>query len=595
MFYGRSGRGDFITNATSCPGNNTTRLALEGEDGSSATKSYTTPVGLKNCGALPFSPGLSISPETTASDQPDGITTEVMIPHEPESLDTSQVKAASISLPEGMTLNPSAAAGLAACTEKQARIHSEEFGSGCPKSSEVGTARLDVPTLPGGSLTGSVYLGAQNESGTITNPPFPMYVVANSERYGVSVRIKGTVELNEATGRVTATFTENPEQPFSDLVLHFNGGALAPIANPLGCGTATTNSSFTPFSGTPAQSPTSAFTVTNGSGGSCANPLPFSPSQATANQAPGNGGANTSFVINYERPEGNQYLAAIQTVLPAGLVGKIPAVTPCGEPQANKGECPSTSQIGNVVVKAGSGSTPYIFTGTVALTGPYNGAPYGLSIVVPANAGPFQLGNVITRGTINVDPTTARVIATSFMPKIYKGIPLRVRSVRIEMNKQGFLLNPTNCGVLATESALAGFVPGGTGTNLSLTTPFQVNNCSALAFKPTFTASSNGKTSKANGASLVTNITQPAGQANIKSVMVQLPPQLPSRLTTLQKSCLEKTFANNPGGMPGDLESGWGDGDHAGAAGQAHGLGVPGRRTAARPSPTSTSCCPPTG
>jgi hypothetical protein len=550
VFYGRSGRGDFITNATSCPGNNTTRLALEEENGTGTSKSYTTPVGLKNCSAVPFSPGLSISPETTASDHPDGITSEVTIPHDPTSIDTSQVKTAKISLPEGMTLNPSAAAGLTACTEKQARIHSETFGTDCPKSSEVGTATLEVPTLPAGSLTGSVYLGAQNESGTITNPPFPMYVVANSERYGVSVRIKGVVELDEATGRVSASFTENPEQPFSNLTLHFKGGPLAPIANPLACGTATTNSSFTPFSGTAAQSPTSAFTVTNGSGGSCANPLPFSPTQSTVNQAPGDGGANTSFAINYDRAEGDQYLAAIKTLLPAGLVGKIPAVAVCGEPQADKGECPSSSQIGVVRVTAGSGPTPYTFTGTVALTGPYGGGPYGLSIVVPANAGPFQLGNVITRGTINVDPTTARVSATTFLPKIFKGIPLRLRSLHIEINKQGFLINPTNCGVLATESPLAGFVPGGTGTDIALSTPFQVNNCSALAFKPKFTASTTGKTSKANGASLVTNISQPAGQANIKSVMVQLPPQLPSRLTTLQKSCPEKTFANSPAECP---------------------------------------------
>jgi hypothetical protein len=217
-------------------------------------------------------------------------------------------------------------------------------------------------------------------------------------------------------------------------------------------------------------------------------------------------------------------------------------VTKCPEPQASSGDCPSASQIGVVGVTAGAGPTPFAFSGAVYLTGPYGGAPFGLTVVVPAVAGPFNLGNVVTRGTIDVDPFTARVIATSNLPTIVKGIPLRLRRVTVNVNKQGFLMNPTNCGVLATESTLTSTL----GATQSLSSPFQVGNCDKLGFKPKFGSSTGAKTSKANGASLETTLNMPAGQANVKSVLVQLPKQLPSRLTTLQKACPEKTFAANP-------------------------------------------------
>jgi len=177
------------------------------------------------------------------------------------------------------------------------------------------------------------------------------------------------------------------------------------------------------------------------------------------------------------------------------------------------------------------------------MTGPYNGAPFGLSIAVPAVAGPFNLGTVVTRSTININQTTARVTAESTLPTIVKGVPLRLRSISVNVNKQGFLLNPTNCAVEATESTLTstfGAVQSG------LSTPFQAEAGGSLAFKPALAASTSGRHSKTNGASLVTTITQAPGQANIKSVLVTLPKALPSRLTTLQKACLAKTFEENP-------------------------------------------------
>ncbi len=549
--YGTAGNGAFITNATKCPGNNTTVLSLEGAEKEVVKKSYTTLLGLNGCGSVPFAPTFALNPETKQQDQPDGITTELVVPHQfgATEIDSSQLNTASITLPEGMTLNPSAAAGLEACTAAQARIGSPVFGVACPEKSKIGTVTLNVPTLPEGSLTGNVYLGGEGESASITKPPYTMYINAESTRYGVDVRVKGLVTPNETTGRLTATFTENPEQPFSNLTLSFTKGPLAPVANPLTCGTATTETSLNPFSGNPVASPTSAFTVdSNNAGGACASPPPFVLTQSTVNQPPGNAGAATSYTLNVGRTDGQQYLSQIQTTLPEGLVGLIPTVTQCGEAEANAGTCPGASKIGVVGVEAGAGPTPYGFAGNVYLTGPYNGAPFGLSIVVAATAGPFNLGNVVTRGTLTINPYTTRVTATSAIPTIYKGIPLRLKHISVNINKQGFLINPTNCGALNTESVLSGIIGPGlaSGVTQSLSSPFQVNACGGLAFKPSFKAKTSAKTSKANGASLETTLNIGSGQTNFKSVMVQLPKQLPSRLTTLQKACSEAVFNNDP-------------------------------------------------
>jgi hypothetical protein len=539
VFYGRSGEGDFITNATRCPGHNTTRLALTSSTGETVTKPYTALVGLEGCGLVPFDPSFALTPATSVQDQPNGFTAEVGIPHNPTETDDSQLKEATITLPEGMTLNPSAAAGLTACSPAEARIHSSVPGVGCAKSSEVGTVSLDVPTLPAGSLKGSIYLGGP-ESGPITGPPYIIYLDAESQRYGVSVRIKGEVFPNPVTGQVTTVFSENPEQPFTKAALHFKEGALAPIANPLSCGPATSASVFAPFSEQASKGLSSAFTVTG-----CPATLPFALTQSTQNQAT-NAGGKTSFTFNLARQDGQQYLSKVSTTLPAGVVGAIPLVTQCAEAEANAGTCPSSSQIGTATVAAGAGPTPFTFSGPVYLTGPYQGAPFGLSVAVPAVAGPFNLGTVVTRATINVDQTTARVTATATLPTIVKGVPVRLKSMSVAVNKQGFLFNPTSCTPLSTDTTLTSTL----NASQTLSTALQLGNCGALSFKPSFKAKSGGKTSKKIGASLETTLNLPSGGSNVKSVLVTLPAALPSRLTTLQKACPEATFKANPFSCP---------------------------------------------
>ncbi len=221
----------------------------------------------------------------------------------------------------------------------------------------------------------------------------------------------------------------------------------------------------------------------------------------------------------------------------------------CGEPQASTGSCAESAKIGTASVSAGSGPEPYGFSGPVYLTGPYNGAPYGLSIPVPIAAGPFNFGTITTRATITVNPYTARVTATTTnLPTIVDGVPVRLTSLKVEVDRPSFIFNPTNCSPLATESALTGFaqLPSSSGATQSLSSPFQVGACNALAFKPSFKVSTSAKTSKPIGASLQVNLLQGAHQANLRSVYAQLPIQLPSRLTTLQKACPEATFAANP-------------------------------------------------
>lgn len=552
VFFGRSGEGDFITNGTNCPGNNTSTLRLNGAEGGTAVKTFTPSIGLSGCNLVPFEPAFALTPETKKYDEPDGFTTELMFPHNPTGLDNSQLQSATVVLPEGMTLNPAAAQGLETCTPAQARIHSATPGVACPAKSEIGTVTLEVPDLPPGSLTGHLYLGGP-ESGPITGPPYSMYLDAESARYGISVRLRAEIIPNEATGRVTTVFPENPEQPFSNAIFKFKPGALAPIANPLVCGPAKTETHLIPYSGTPSQSPFSTFTVdSNNAGGICPSPLPFSLSQSTEDHPTG-GAENTSFTLNLARGDGNQYVSRVSTTLPEGLVGKIPAVPLCTEPPASLGTCSSTSQIGTATVTIGSGPTPAHFSGPVYFTGPFGGAPYGMTVVVPATVGPFSLGNVVTRAKVEINPFTARVTVSSQLPTIVKGVPLRLRTLTIAINRQGFLINPTNCGTLATDTALVSTF----GSVASLATPFQATNCSALAFKPKFTASTSAKTSRHNGASLFVKIGYPTGlQANIKSVVVTVPKQLPSRNSTLKKACLEAVFNSNPFACPSDSRIG---------------------------------------
>ena len=531
------------------------------------------PVGMDGCNQEPFSPSVKVTPDGEAGSTPTGLTVDEHVPQEvslnPTGLAEADVKGLSVTLPEGVTLNPSAADGLQACSEEQIALQSRE-ASTCPEASKVATVKIKTPLLAN-PLEGAAYLATQNSN------PFGSLVALYIEAYdpvsGIRAKATGEVLENPVTGQLTAHFEgdpvfENdpryandvaaqflPQTPFEDVELHFFGGDRAPLGTPPLCGSYTTRGTFTPWSGGATTESSSEFQVISGPNGSvCRNPLPFAPS-LTAGTTSIQAGGFSPFTTTFSREDGNQDLQAIQLHMPPGLLGTLSNVKLCGEPQADAGTCGPESLIGETTVSVGLGGDPFSVTGgKVYITGPYKGAPYGLSIVNPAKAGPFNLGYVIVRAKIEVNPATAALTITTdpsgpyAIPHILDGIPLEIKHVNVNINRPDFTFNPTNCNKLA----ITGTLSSSEGATSALSVPLQVTNCAVLAFKPQLTASTSGKTSKANGASLHVKLTYPAGpyDANIAKVKVDLPKQLPSRLTTLQKACTAAQFEANPAGCP---------------------------------------------
>ncbi|HEX5307497.1 MAG TPA: hypothetical protein VFW38_00260 [Solirubrobacteraceae bacterium] len=543
------GTSPFITMPSICNGPQTTYIHVYSYEHQEDSRSFKTPVGASGCDEVPFSPSVKVTPANSQSDRSDGPTVKVEVPHDTNPLgrDDSTVRDAYVALPEGMTLNPAAASGLEACQDNQ-------FNKGtanpitCPPGSIIGTTTIETPDLPAGSLTGTVYVGQPLSNSPESGQEYRIFIAAESARYGVTVRLEGHVSANAATGRLSTAVLEAPQVPFSDFILNFNS-AHNPLANPLACGPAATNSTLIPYSGNAPAFPSEAFTVDyDGKGAGCPSPLPFNLTQAAA-ATPTTAGSSPTFAFKLERPEGRQYLSKLTTTLPPGLVGKITAVKPlCGEPQASTGECPAASEIGTAAVTVGSGPTPLGLSGRAYLTGPYGGQPYGLSVVVPAEkVGPYDYGKIVTRASVGVEPFSARIVVSSQLPTVVGGAPIRLRSLAVDVTRRGFMLNPTNCQALSLESTLVSTF----GTSAGVSTPFQVSGCSALKFSPKLTASTKAKTSKRIGAALKTKIVFPKGlQANVKSVFVQLPKQLPARISTLNLACREATFNANPFSCP---------------------------------------------
>jgi hypothetical protein len=534
----------FLTLPNTCASKPITTLHVDSYEEPGNFQRYTneTPVTATGCDELAFNPSLSLTAETSQSDQPDGISADLHVPQltsEPSKPDSPDLQNAQVTLPEGMSLNPSAANGLQACS-------SGEFSAGsCPSASNVGSFSVNAPGIPPGALSGGVYVGAPEPGmGPESGGEFRIFLVGEAPQYGVGLRQEGRISASATTGRLTATFANAPQVPLEDLDLHFSGGPRAPLANPLSCGLAAPTAAITPYGGEPSvAAAASGFTVdANGAGGACPAPLPFSLVQSLSPQSPAQAGAYDPATFSLTRSPGQQYLSKIATTLPAGLLGSISSVPLCAEAEANAGTCPASSQIGAVTVAAGAGSEPYTFKGWAYLTGPYDGAPYGLSVVVPALAGPYDLGTVVTRAGITVGVYSGRVSVTSTLPSIIEGVPLRLRSLSVAVNRHDFLFNPTSCAPLATESLLSSTF----GASQSLASPFQVGGCGALAFKPSLTVSTGGRPTKVGGASLTVEITQEPGEANIRELQLQLPTQLPSRQTTLEKACLAARFEAGP-------------------------------------------------
>jgi hypothetical protein len=511
----------------------------------------------QGCAAIPFEPSITLAPDTQSGSTPAGLKVNVDVPQGPtltaSEVGESAVKSTTVALPVGMELNPAAADGLTTCSRQQigftgsdeaTQTDNDEFSpfeAECPDAAKVGTVKIKTPLLRD-KLEGSAYLAQQNTNPF--QPPIVLYLIARDPTSGVLVKLAGHVTPDASTGQLVSTFEHTPPLPFEDLEVNFFNGPRASVSTPPLCGTYTTTTAMTPWSGNADASPSSNFVINSGAGGSgCADPQPFAPGfqAGSTSLAPG---AFTPFTTEFSRPDPDQAISTVTVRLPPGMAAMLASVVPCPEPQAAQGTCGPDSLIGHSTASAGYGSGPIALGGQVFITGPYKGAPFGLSIVTPAIAGPFNLGNVIVRSTINIDPNTAAVTITSDpLPTRLKGVPTQIQKIRVTVDRPGFQFNPTNC----TPKTIGGTLTGAQGASANVSSSFQVDNCASLPFHPKLTASAGGQASKANGASLNVNVTSAGlGQANIQKVFLTLPKALPSRLTTIQKACADSIFNANP-------------------------------------------------
>jgi uncharacterized repeat protein (TIGR01451 family) len=543
---------------------------------------------VSGCEALTgtFNPSVEAIAESPQADSPTGFDVNIKVPQSeaPEALGTPPLRDAVVALPQGVTVNPSSANGLEACSEAQVGISAtgqpNAAAPDCPNGSKIGSVELETPALPAEAckqageglsecpnaserektpLQGSIYVARQGEN------PFgsllAIYIVIDDSRTGVIVKLAGEVKADESTGQLTTVVQNSPQFPFSELRTHFFAGDNASLRTPPTCGTYTVTSQLTPWSAPqsgPAASPSGSFAVSQSAGGGACAAQPNSPSfEASSSPA---AGAFSPLLVHVARGDGSQNFSQISVTLPPGSSGKLAGIPQCSEAQiaaaqARSGlgqgaaelaspSCPAASAIGTVTVGAGAGAHPFYVTGNAYLAGPYKGAPFSAVFITPAIAGPFDLGVVLVRAALYINPATAQVTTASDpLPSILHGIPLDIRSLDVNVNRPGFTLNPTNC----TPMSVTGEETSTLGQVAPLSSRFQVGGCAGLPFHPKLTASVAGKASKADGTSFTVFVSSAGlGQANIAKVDLTLPKALPSRLSTLQKACLAAAFEANP-------------------------------------------------
>ena len=526
VFNGRAGDGTFITTPSTCLGEAVppfehvySTYLLAGSYQEQAQPGYQFPQSAeprfespippgtspKECNTIPYKPAIAVDPNTAKTDSPSGATVAVTVPHilGADEQDSSVTKTARVSLPVGMGINPSAANGLQTCTDAQ-------FGKGtknasaCPAASKIGSVEIASPPLPEGNLTGNVYVGKQESRDPTSGNEYRIFVDAASDRYGVKVRLIGNVSADPVTGQLTTTFAETPQVPFTSFTLRFDGGARAVLSSPGSCGPNTTTAAMTPWSGNPAATPSHPFTLTSApAGGACAKTLaerPFAPA-FTAKPQGTKAGAFKPVALHIASSDGQQELKGVDITLAPGMTGKLAGIPYCsaaalaaaaasaGTAEQASSSCPAKSLVGSAKIAAGTGPAPLRIEGKVFLSGPYHGAPLSLAVVTPATAGPFDLGTVVVRVALFVDPETAQIHAVSDpIPDVYGGAKLSIRTVDVAIDRKDFTLNPTSCGPLASGGVLRG---GGanpadpaTFSSFPVSTPFQTTDCGSLGFRP---------------------------------------------------------------------------------------------------------------
>jgi hypothetical protein len=518
----------FVSNPTHCSG----PLGISAE-----TVSYdletdflqNTYPGVVGCDKLTFDPSLSAKPTTSETDAPSGLDVNLTVPQNlsPETPTPSSIRASTVTLPPGFTINPNAADGKVSCTDQQARFGTREPAE-CPEYAKIGTLAVTSSSFPS-VLPGAMYLGE----------PLPgnrYRVLLVFDGFSLHVKIAGKATLDPATGQVSTTFTDLPQFTFQEFNLHFFGAERGILATPTQCGTYPVKSTFTPWAAElPTQTSTQFFTLDSGPGGTAcpSTTRPFDPSFA-AGVIDNTAGKHTPFVLQLTRPDGAQNLTGLDVDTPPGFTATLKGIPYCPESaiaqladssypgllEQTSPACPAASRIGDVSASAGAGSRPVRVAGQVYLAGPYKGAPLSLVIAIPAVSGPYDLGNVAVRAALHVDPQSAQVHAVSDpLPQILDGIPLRARSVEINLNRSDFILNPTNCDPLAVD-ALA---HGDQGAQAKLSTHFQVANCADLPYSPQLVLKFSGGLKRRGHPAIRAIFSAQPGEANSQSISVALP------------------------------------------------------------------------
>ena len=523
-------------------------------------------LGVSGCSGLSFSPSVDVTPVEHTASTPSGVSVDVKVPQsttlEAGGLAEADVRDTTVTLPARVELSPSAANGLVGCSEAQVGFEGldpstrmQQFSPGeaeCPDAAKLGTVHIRTPLLPD-ELEGALYLADPAPNGEAGRNPFnslvAVYLVAKDPVSGVLVKLAGEGVLDEHTLRVATVFRDTPQVPFEELKVDLFGGPRASVSTPAKCGGYQADGQFTPWSGTEpvsVQSPAEDFGVTEGVGGAACpgGALGFSPGFVAFSTTP-QAGAFTGFHLELTRQDGDQALAGLSMHLPGGVAAMLSSVELCSEAQAASDSCPAGSEVGKATAIAGLGSEPIVQEGgRVFITGPYGGAPFGLEIVTPAKAGPFDLGFVTVRSKLFIDPHDASVtIVSDPLPTQIRGIPLQLKRVLVDVDRPNFQFNGTSCD----PSAISGTVSGDEGAAVPVSSRYQVGGCGGLPFAPKLTASVIGKGSRVNGTAFTVKLESAGlGQANIHKVLLQLPKVLPSRLETLKKACLAATFEANP-------------------------------------------------
>ena len=543
------GRAPFLRNPTSCTGSPlpwSIEVDTYQHPGTFVGRSTTSPP-MEGCEELPFDPAISAGPSVDSPNSPSGLDFSLTMPQafSEHSLAEADLRSASVTFPPGLSINPASADGLASCTDAQLGL-GKEGPAECPDASKLGTVEVTTPLLEE-PIGGSVFLRTQNSNDPASGEMYRLAIELRLDQRGLAIKLPGQLKVDPSTGQLTTEFDELPQLPFEAMDLHFKTGPRAPLTTPADCGSYTTLATLTGWSGKTVRQG-STFNINQG----CDHPG-FAPGFEAGVANPRAGGYSP-FTLRVTRDAGMPNLDRISATLPEGELAKLAGVPLCSDVAAADGGCPSSSRIGRTVAGVGEGSSPLYLPQpgkaptAVYLAGPYKGAPYSVVASVPAQSGPFDLGTVVVRSALSVDPVTTRATVTSDpLPQIFGGIPVSYRDVRVEVDRPEFTLTPTSCEPQAVDGKVA--VVG--GESAAVSARFQASDCAALGFKPKLSLYLKGKTRRAGYPALTAVLKMPKDGANVARASVALPHAEFLAQNHIDTSCTRVQYAADGGGGAG--------------------------------------------